>query len=146
MKGKKLFLFGKLRDLSTSKFEVDVSNELREYLGVKVVEIEFYELPDPDGKGTEFVVGLSSTEFHDTNSIPLEIAMLILGECKDFKPEHPAYPGPKWPGFENCNVFIGKEDFAETYMANNKHYGGSRINSIDVIPNPGLGTRIKIRW
>ncbi len=34
-KSKKLFLFGKLRDLSTLKYEVEVGKELREYMGGK---------------------------------------------------------------------------------------------------------------
>ncbi len=52
-----MFLFGKLRDLSTSKYEVEVGKELRDYIGVKDVEIAFYELPDSDGHGTEFILG-----------------------------------------------------------------------------------------
>lgn len=146
MKGKKLFLFGKLRDLSTSKFEVDVGKELREYIGVKDVEIPFYELPDPDGGETEFVLGLTSADFFDKDSIPLEIAMLILGESKTFRPEYPAYTGPKWPGFDRCNVFISKEEFEETYKANNKYYGGSKIKAIEVREDNELGTIIKVKW
>lgn len=145
-KSKKLFLFGKLRDLSTSQYEVEVGKELREYIGVKDVEIPFYELPDSDGHGTEFVLGLASTASSNKDSIPLEMAMLILGESKTFKPEYPAYTGPKWPGFERCNVFISKEEFEETYKANNKYYGGSKIKSILVREDDELGTIIKIKW
>lgn len=130
-KSKNLFLFGKVRDLSTSQYEVEVGQELRDYIGVKDVEIAFYELPDPDGHGTEFVLGLASIASPNKDSIPLEMAMLILGESKKFKPEYPAYTGPKWPGFERCNVFISKEEFEETYKANNKFYGGSKIKSIE---------------
>ncbi len=145
-KSKKLFLFGKLRDLSTLKYEVEVGKELREYMGVKDVEIAFYELPDPDGHGTEFVLGLASTASPNKDSIPLEIAMLILGESKTFKPEYPAYIGPKWPGFDRCNVFIDKEEFEETYKANNRFYGGSKIKSIEVREDDELGTIIKVKW
>ncbi len=74
------------------------------------------------------------------------MAMLILGESKTFIPEFPAYTGPKWPGFDRCNVFISKKEFEETYKANNKFYGGRRIKSIQVREDDELGTIIKVKW
>lgn len=143
-KSKKLFLFGKLRELETPGFDDEVVKDLQEYTGIKE-DIEFYELPDPDGKGTEFVIGLSTTKT-EKDRIALEMARMILGECKSFKPEYPAYTGPRWPGFNHCSVFLHKEDFAETLKANNKFYGGSRIRSVDVIQDDRLGTIIRLRW
>lgn len=143
-KSKKLFLFGKLRDLDSATFMEYVKKDIAEYVGTE--DIPFYMLPGNDG-AIQFVIGISGEEGPIKDDvIPLSIARLIFGESKAFKPENPVYTGLKWPGFENSHVSIDKAEYIKSYKANNKFYGGSRMKSVDFSSDVDMRTVITIKW
>ena len=147
---KKVWLMGKVRDLDMKNpkpFEDSVNDDLADYNGNNFKGGFETTLISPREAIFHWKLSLPKENLSDNpDGIPMEMWMLITGECKAFRP---AYDLEVYSILKVCPdaiITYTAEDLCDLYKDNSKYYGADKFKKVTIQFKPDIGLMMTIKF
>ena len=147
---KRIWLMGKVRDLDLKKpkeFEDGVNDDLANYNGNDFKGGFETTLTSPTEAIFHWKLSLPKEKLSvDPDVIPMEMWMLITGECKAFQPAYDLEVYSILKVCPNAIITYIAEDLCDLYKKNSKHYGADKFKKVNIQFNPDIGLKMTIKF
>lgn len=144
MKNKKIWLFGKVRELdfaNVNEYEKALEEDIAQYFEGKLgdnipVQVSVAE------NNLNIAIGLDCRNNIEANSIPQSIGIMLFGETENVRAEYPLPTVPSFGGY--LNVLISNGTFLELYKKNVNFYKASRVKGVEITKSDTMGLIVKL--